>query len=91
MYQRVLYQAFDVTIEAGASVEVVASQTVDGSYNYESTSGFGYDVATTLGSAFSFDSIELSMTGADGLSVLAENGAFDVADDLEEWVYFVVG
>lgn len=77
--QRILYQAFEVTVPAHGSVLVTATMHKEASYDYtgDLRGADGYDLATQLGSTLRFTSQRASVSAVDAVEILDNNFGFD--------------
>lgn len=78
-HSRVIYQAFEVTIPAGASVTVETRQVKDASMDFigKNRHRNGYDMATTLGSNLNFTAQIAVLAGYEEIEILDQNFGFD--------------
>ncbi|MBE6989191.1 MAG: hypothetical protein E7426_00400 [Ruminococcaceae bacterium] len=78
---RVLYSAFEVTIPAGGSAEIVVSAVKEASYDYpgggRNWNRHGYDMATQLGSNLTFSGQRAAIRGTEYVTLLDSNFGFD--------------
>ena len=83
---RVMYLTFDIVVPANESVKVSISMVKDGSYDYfgDNESREGYDMMTTLGSAFTFTGQNASISNTDDIVIVGQNFGFDLENDINE-------
>ena len=76
---RLLYLTFDVTIPAGASVEIECAMHREAHMDYvgDKIGVDGYDQATRLGSSLHFASQSASVTNAALIEIIGQNFGFD--------------
>ncbi|MBR4942384.1 MAG: hypothetical protein IKZ19_10340 [Clostridia bacterium] len=78
-HDRVIFAVFEVTVPAGASVELEAVTLKEASMDYvgKYKERNGYDMATGLGSVFEFSAQTASLSGYDEIEIIAQNFGFD--------------
>lgn len=83
---RVLYLSFDVPILDGESVQINFDMVKAGSFDFftkgSSNQGlYGYDIVTTLGSAFSFIEQSVRLEGGEYVEIVRQNFGFEPDGD----------
>lgn len=96
--KRILYLTFEVMIPANTSIQVDVEMMKDASFDYygEGTDRNGFDMMTTLGSAFAYTGQSASITGTEYIEIVDQNFGFDVEHgvtsvelDLNEPHYYI--
>lgn len=87
--ERVMYEAFTVTIPAGETIKISAQMNKQPSFNYycgdEENAGMdGYDVVTTLGSDLEFTRITAQIQDLKWRDMLRQNFGFDLEQGVME-------
>ncbi len=87
-YNRILYFAFEVTLEAGESAEVKAEFLQKGSIDYvgKDRNIHGYDMMTTLDSCLHFTAQSASVSAYDMIEIVSSNFGFDLAAGVDSVV-----
>jgi len=84
--RRVFYLSFDVTVPAGASVQVTATMRRDGSHDFigKKRNVDGYDLATRLGSTLDFTEQTASVSHTEPIVMGENNFGFDPEGGITE-------
>lgn len=80
-FTRILYLAFDVTVEAGESITVEAAMSQDGSIDFvgKDQDLHGYDMMTKVDSNLCFTAQSASVSNYDAIEIINQNFGFDLA------------
>ncbi len=86
---RVLYEAFPVTIPAGDSVMVTAVMKKEPSYDYYGAGSWsvgvtGYDMVTQLGTGLEFTDVTARLQNVEKLDILSQKCGFDLQQGITE-------
>ena len=84
-YTRVMYLAFEVTVDAGESAEVTATFRQEGSMDFmgEKRSLHGYDMMTHVDSNLNFTSQSASVCNYEVIEIINSNFGFDLAAGID--------
>lgn len=87
-YTRVMYLAFEVTLEPGESVEVEAAFRQEGSRDFvgKNRSLHGYDMMTRVDSNLNFTAQSASVSHYDVIEIVNQNFGFDLAAGIDSVV-----
>lgn len=83
---RVLYLTFDVVVPAGGSITVDTTMGKEGSFDFygEGLDREGYDMMTSLGSAFTFSGQKASISNTQYIRIVGQNFGFDLENGIDE-------
>lgn len=86
--QRVLYERLEVSIPAGGSVTVSAQSVKPASFDFAGAGSgnegvYGFELAVQLGSSLTFEALQASITGYEGIEIVRQNFGFDLAAQID--------